>query len=151
MGNGNGNRNGKTENGEFLSHPSFADEIALFSQSIQDLQCMLCQLCLASMIAGLKIKAKKSKVIWNQHTKIHPFRAGNKALETVTEYVYLEQVRAIDPKHEREITRRISAGCTKGAPSKRSGCQSTANAIGAGRELNGEMSSENLGEKLGLS
>lgn len=60
----------------------------------------------------IRLKNKHEKVEAN----VESARCGtslpgsNEVLETVTEYVYLGQVRAADPNHEREITRRISIG-----------------------------------------
>ena len=97
-------------NGEYLSNLRFADDVALLSNSGDELQSMLTALDEQSRTVGLKINMQKTKVILNNLGKAQRFEIGGEAVEVVNEYVYLGQVVTPDPNHEAEIIRRIRMG-----------------------------------------
>ncbi|MCL1440820.1 reverse transcriptase domain-containing protein, partial [Enterobacter hormaechei] len=97
-------------NGEYLSNLRFADDIALLSNSGDELQSMLSALDEQSRTVGLKINMQKTKVMINNLGTAQRFVIGGEAVEVVSEYIYLGQVVTPDPNHEAEIIRRIRMG-----------------------------------------
>ncbi|MCJ3109048.1 hypothetical protein LN026_27435, partial [Klebsiella pneumoniae] len=97
-------------NEEYLSNLRFADDIALLSNSGDELQSMLTDLNRQSITVGLKINMQKTKVMFNSVGRVQLFQIAGEALEVVSEYVCLGQVVTPDPNHEAEVVRRIRMG-----------------------------------------
>lgn len=93
-------------NGENLTHLRFADDIIIFSPSIDNLQIMLKELDSESQKVGLAMNLGKTKVMTNSNRK-PPIYINNKLIEYVNEYIYLGQIISPIDLTTKEIERRI--------------------------------------------
>ena len=94
--------------GEFLSNLRFADDIFLCTETPQELQQMLHDLCDESRRMGLKMNIAKTKVMVVDKT---PIKMNIVLIEKVTGYVYLGQHYSLkENNQDKEIQRRIMAG-----------------------------------------
>ncbi|KAG1697208.1 Aromatic-L-amino-acid decarboxylase [Nymphon striatum] len=97
-------------NGDRLTNLRFADNVALFSESPQELQLMVEELRTASSKVGLEINLSKTKVMLNRNIEIQPIMTGNVALDQVDRYIYLGQLISIHRDWEPEVRRRVALG-----------------------------------------
>ena len=96
--------------GEFLNNLRFVNDIALISESAEELQEMLNDLNRESLKVGLKMNKSKTKVMFNDNVPKVEINIGIEALEEVHEYTYLGQVIKLTVDRECEIKRRINIG-----------------------------------------
>lgn len=95
-------------NGRKINHLTFADDVLLIADNIQDLQKMLTELQQTSMEVGLKINHAKTKAMNNEGTKNNVILENN-IIEEVESHIYLGQTISMSKKkQEEEINRRIS-------------------------------------------
>lgn len=94
--------------GKKLNHLRFADDIVLISESEADLQQMISELNSESLVAGLKMNIKKTKIMACEPTNI---TINNDPVEQITEYIYLGHTITLGKQNQTaEITRRIRQG-----------------------------------------
>ena len=97
-------------NGEKLSNLRFADDVALLSRSLNELQDMINELQEESEKIGLKANMEKTKIIINSHATKGSIKMRGEELQIVDEVVYLGQQITMKSSRSGEIQRRISAG-----------------------------------------
>ncbi|KAG1649311.1 putative ubiquitin carboxyl-terminal hydrolase MINDY-4 [Nymphon striatum] len=97
-------------NGDRLTNLRFADDVVLFSESLQELQLMVEELRTASSNVGLEINLSKTKVMFNRNVEILPIMTENVALDQVDRYIYLGQLISIHRNREPEVRRRVALG-----------------------------------------
>ena len=96
--------------GEYLNHLRFADDIFMCTETPQELEIMLQELCEESNISGLRMNISKTKIMVEDNT---PINVNNTQIENVESYVYLGQRFSLrDKNQDKEILRRITAGWT---------------------------------------
>ena len=96
--------------GEYLNHLRFADDIFLCTETPQEVEMMLQELCEESNLSGVRMNISKTKVMVEDNT---PICVNNTQIENVESYVYLGQrVSLRDMNQDKEIIRRITAGWT---------------------------------------
>lgn len=103
----NWERVGININGCYLSHLRFADDIALLSESINQLQIMINTLHEESRKVGLEINLTKTNIMTNHIER--PIYLENSSLAYVGAYIYLgKQVSFNQQNNELEVERRIN-------------------------------------------
>ena len=96
--------------GEYLNHLRFADDTFLCTETPQELEIMLQELCEESNLSGLRMNIPKTKIMVEDNTPIY---VNNTQIENVESYVYLGQRFSLrDKNQDKEILRRITAGWT---------------------------------------
>ncbi|KAI0241134.1 hypothetical protein LSAT2_001223 [Lamellibrachia satsuma] len=96
--------------GEYLNHLRFADDISLCTETPQELEIMLQELCEESNLSGLRMNISKTKIMVEDNTPVY---VNNTQIENVESYVYLGQWFSLrDKNQDKEILRRITAGWT---------------------------------------
>lgn len=92
--------------GEYLNNLRFADDVALFATSTNDLSKMIKDLEKSCTKAGLKMNADKTKLMSKgEQTGIFIY---NKQIEYVEDYIYLGQLISLENQEDKEIDRRIT-------------------------------------------
>ena len=95
---------------EYLNHLRFADDIFLCTETPQELEIMLQELCEESNLSGLRMNISKTKIMVEDNTPIY---VNNTQIEKVESYIYLGQCFSLrDKNQDKEILRRITAGWT---------------------------------------
>ena len=90
---------------EYLNHLRFADDIFLCTETPQELEIMLHELCEESNLSGLRVNISKTKIKVEDNSPIY---VNNTHVES---YVYLGQRFSLrDKNQDKEILRRITAG-----------------------------------------
>ena len=96
--------------GEYLNHLRFADDIFLCTETPQELEIMLQELCEESNLSGLRMNISKTKIMVEDNT---PTYINTTQIEKVESYIYLGQRCSLrDKNQDKEILRRITAGWT---------------------------------------
>ncbi len=95
-------------NGEKLSHLRFADDIVIFFENPDDLECYNTSTMEATV--GLKINMKKTKTMFNKFITKKQIYIQQTEIEEVEEYVYLGQLVRIDHNQYDELRIRIRSG-----------------------------------------
>ena len=98
---------------EFISHLRFADDIIIFANSSEELQRMLQELNQESLLVGLSMNLKKTKIMINNHAEVDNsmITIDNNIIEEVDHYIYLGQrITMNTASKEQEIKRRITFG-----------------------------------------
>jgi len=93
-------------NGRKLNHLRFADDIALFSETIEELQEMINILNDAGRPLGLKINVSKTKIMSSEPEE-DPVNINDEEVEYVEEFIYLGQIISFRNRQDKEISRRI--------------------------------------------
>jgi len=103
---------GVTINGQLLNNLRFADDIDLVAETPEQLQELTDRVDDSSKRLGLKINVQKTKTmtIGKQHEDLE-VTLENKALEQVTEFVYLGGLITEDGRCTKDIKRRIGLAC----------------------------------------
>ena len=99
--------------GEFISHLRFADDIIIFANNSEELQKMLRELNQESLLVGLSMNLKKTKIMTNNQAEVDNLMItiDNNIIEEVDHYIYLGQCISMDTaSKEQEIKRRITFG-----------------------------------------
>jgi hypothetical protein len=94
-------------NEKWLSNLRFADDVALFSESKDDLLAMIEDLRSISSTAGLEINMDKSKIITNTDEKEYKINATE--IELVEDFKYLGKIVSFHNGHSKEVDARVSA------------------------------------------
>lgn len=105
-------KHGISINGKKLFNLRFADDIALITTSLEELQQLINILEKLTIEAGLKINTTKTKLMTNSDQK-NTIRINSEEIEYVSEYIYLGQLISFDNGLEKEINRRINKAWSK--------------------------------------
>ena len=95
--------------GEKLSNLRFADDVALTTEEVRDMEHQLITVNEESLKIGLKIHKGKTKLMTNIDTTDNIQMNGTE-IETVTNYKHLGQTIAMENSTKREVSIRIKAG-----------------------------------------
>jgi len=96
-------------NGRRLSHLRFADDIALISETSEELQLLLQELDTESTQDGLKINDAKTEMMSSEEDAT-PIQLRGRDIKVVDQFVYLGRLLSIPMNLKAEINRRIRAG-----------------------------------------
>lgn len=97
--------------GEILTNLRFADDIALFASSSDEMCEMIKQLAEGCKNIGLEINEQKTKVMTNANQ--NEIRLEGQKIEYVEDYIYLGQLLSFRNKQDKEIARRVANGWKK--------------------------------------
>lgn len=95
-------------NGERLTNLRFADDIALFASSSDEMKEMIKKLAEGCKKVGLEINEQKTKIMTNANQ--NEIWLEGQQIEYVEDYIYLGQLLSFRRKQEKEIDRRITNG-----------------------------------------
>ena len=95
--------------GEWLTDLRFADDVALTTRSVKDMEKQLNSLNIESKKVGLQMHKGKTKYMANYETQ-ETISIENHQIEKVDKYKYLGQTVTMDNNNEEEILTRIKAG-----------------------------------------
>ncbi|KAG7301234.1 hypothetical protein JYU34_014132 [Plutella xylostella] len=103
----NWQKKGININGKYMSNIRFADDIALFASTKEELQDMLSEINIECNKVGLYINKKKTKVMYNT-AEILQIQLEGETLETVNDFIYLGRSLSFQNNESEEINRRIA-------------------------------------------
>lgn len=95
-------------NGMKLTNLRFADDIALFSSSSNELKLMIKDLLMASTKIGLNMNASKTKIM-NNTDDDEDYVVEDMKIEVVEDFKYLGQIISFKNRQSKEIDSRVSA------------------------------------------
>ena len=102
---------GVSINGNKLLNLTFADDVTIIAQDLEELELGLNKLSVGSIQHGLKINMVKTKVLRIKHVIQRPVIVGGSVIEEAQSYMYLEQrVSLVETDMGNEINRQIQAG-----------------------------------------
>ena len=101
--------NGININGEKLPNLRFADDVALTTEDVRDMEHQLITVNEESLKIGLKVHKGKTKFMTNIDTTEY-IQINRTEIEKVTSYKYLGQTIAMENSTKQEVSIRIKAG-----------------------------------------
>jgi len=87
---------GIKNNGEYLNHLRFADDIVLFAPSAEELQTRMEELGNESSKIGMNLN--KTKVMYNQHAAKKEIKINGETIRIVDEYVHSGELKTSNAK-----------------------------------------------------
>ena len=96
--------------GRIINNLRYADDVTLLTEKEDELSVMASDIQAKSQKAGLKLNAKKTKVMATSN--IQRFNIGNEEVEVVDSFTYLGVKISVDGGCSEEIKRRIAMGRT---------------------------------------
>ena len=97
-----------------MSNFRFADDIVLFASDVKELEQMIVSLNEEGKKDGMKINKSKTKISYNIHVRRASQNSGiiidGEELDSIEQYVYLEQLITADNNESKEIARQIGQG-----------------------------------------